>query len=70
MLTSSTFSEGDKKKMFENFTDFSSETLKEMKAYVGDLHIPLKQKNICNADSHNWEGIVCYCNASLLRSFM
>jgi hypothetical protein len=50
--------------MFDNFTDFSSETLKELKAYVGDLHIPLTQKNICNADSHNWEGFMCYCNSS------
>jgi hypothetical protein len=67
MLTSSTFSEGDKKKMFENFTDFSSETLKDMKAYVGDLKVPLRQKNIGTADSNNWEGVVCYCNSSLLR---
>jgi hypothetical protein len=42
--------------------------MKEMKAYVGDLKVPLKQKNICNADSLNWEGVICYCNSSCTTS--
>jgi hypothetical protein len=50
--------------MFDTFPAFSYETLKEMKAYVGDLKIPLKERNICNADSLNWEGVICYCNSS------